>query len=560
MTESDFYGRIHQIRIPQSSVSGKQEIDEMSSIDSCTGKDLLSMLSVAVQLLERRAAELNSLNVFPVPDGDTGTNMLLTVRSALAQALECPDGNASEVAHAIAHGALMGARGNSGVILSQILRGVASKLDGKECLEGDDLVAGLKEGSNMAYKAVSQPVEGTILTVIRESSEAAQKAGPSNGLSAIVEAVVSAARDSVARTPSLLPVLRQAGVVDAGGLGLYVIFEGLLRYLRGEVDADYEASSPAAAAPVGPASQGPTYGYCTEFMIEGGNLNIDKIRARLEAVGESVVVVGDGKLVRVHVHTMDPGAAISTATPFGTLRQIKVENMDEQHEDFVQTKRSLEMSIAVVAVVSGEGLGAVFHSLGATAVVPGGATMNPSIAEILKVVETVPCDRVIVLPNDRNVVLAAEQARPLTAKRLEIVPTQSVPQGVSALLAFNYEADVETNVRAMEQARLAVRTIEITKAVRPATIGGFRMAAGQAIGFLDGELVAVGDIVHQLVEQILDRVDLSESEIVTIYYGADAVETEAEEVAENLRHKHSHLEVEVISGGEPHYHYIVSVE
>jgi hypothetical protein len=518
------------------------------------------MFNSAVACLERSASELNSLNVFPVPDGDTGTNMLLTMRSAVAEALHFTDGNVSRVAHAIAHGALMGARGNSGVILSQILRGLALKLDGKECLGGNDLVAGLMAGSDLAYKAMSDPVEGTILTVIRESSAAAEKASVSKDLFGIVEATTSAARDSVARTPSLLPVLREAGVVDAGGLGLYVILDGFLRYLRGEMDEVY-AKPQQIPIEIPKVTTGElSFGYCTEFMIEGQNLSLDDIRARLEAIGESVIVVGDENVVRVHFHSLDPGSAISYAASLGTLRQVKVEDMDQQHDEFMAMKRLPSVDIAIVAVVSGEGLTDVFKSLGVTAVVPGGQTMNPSIEELLRAVDTVRSDKVVLLPNNSNIVLGAEQIRGLSAKRVEIVPTETIPQGVAALLAFDHEADLETNIEAMEKARLAVRTVEVTTAVRSATIGGFSMKAGQAIGFLDGELAAVGDSVLQLVKEMLDQIDLSGSEIVTIYYGADTEGAEAEGIAGMLRQKHPHVEVEVISSGEPHYHYIVSVE
>jgi DAK2 domain fusion protein YloV len=533
----------------------------MKVINSCSGQDLVGMFGSAVVWLERNEDQINSLNVFPVPDGDTGTNMLLTMRSAVAEASCSSNESASEAARALAHGALMGARGNSGVILSQILHGLAKTLDEKDCLEGSDLVAGLLEGSTFAYKAVSRPVEGTILTVIREASAAAQEASATNKLCAIMEVTVSAAKDSVARTPSLLAVLREAGVVDAGGLGLYVIFEGLLRYLRGEVE-EYEMSEPISAYMVGAriSKAERAYGYCTELMIEGQGLSLEQIRERLEAIGESVMVVGDENTVRVHVHTFDPGAAISYATSLGTLRQVKVQNMDEQHEEFIALERPPLVEIATVAVSSGEGLSGVFRSLGVTAVVPGGQTMNPSTGELLRAVESVPSEKVILLPNNSNIVLGAEQARVLTAKRLEIVPAETIPQGVAALLAFNYEADLEVNIMAMKKAISTVRTVEVTTTVRSATFGDLAVKKGQAIAFLDGELVAVGDRIPRIVNKVLNQMDLAESEIVTIYYGADTEGAEAEEIAERLRQKYPHLEVEAIYGGQPHYNYILSVE
>ena len=533
----------------------------MELMNSCSGQGLVEMFRSATAWLERSAAQINSVNVFPVPDGDTGTNMLLTMRSAMSEASRSSDESASAVAHALAHGALMGARGNSGVILSQILRGLAATLDEKEYLEGSDLVAGLLEGSTLAYKAVSRPVEGTILTVIREASAAAQEISATNNLHTIMEVTVSAAKDSVARTPSMLAVLREAGVVDAGGLGLYVIFEGLLRYLRGEV-GEYEMPEPISAELVGAriSEAERAYGYCTEFMIEGQGLSLEQIREWLEDIGESVMVVGDENTARVHVHTFDPGAAISYATSLGTLRQVKVQNMDEQHEEFISLKRPPQVEIAIVAVASGEGLSEVFRSLGVTAVVPGGQTMNPSTEELLRAVESVPSEKVILLPNNPNIVPGAEQSRGLTAKRLEIVPTETIPQGVTALLAFSYEADLEANIVAMKKAISTVKTVEVTTAVRSAKFGDLAMKKGQAIAFLNSDLVAVGDRIPQIVNDVLHQIDLAGSEIVTIYYGADTEGAEAEEIADGLRQKYPNLEVEAIYGGQPHYNYIVSVE
>lgn len=533
----------------------------MRVINSCSGQDLVGMFSCATVWLERNADQINSLNVFPVPDGDTGINMLLTMRAALAEASRATDENASTVARAIAHGALMGARGNSGVILSQILRGLAATLDDKECLEGSDLVAGLLAGSSLAYKAVSHPVEGTILTVIREASAAAQGVSATNDLGTIMEATASAAKDSVARTPSLLAVLREAGVVDAGGLGLYVIFEGFLRYLRGET-GELEILAPICAGRVGDSVSGAehSYGYCTEFIIEGRDLNPEQIREQLEVIGQSVLVVEDENLVRAHVHTFDPGAALSYATSLGTLCQVNVQNIDEQHEEFIALEKPPQMELATVAVASGEGMGEVFRSLGVTAIASGGQTMNPSTEELLRAVESVPSDKVIFLPNNPNIVLAAEQARMLSAKRVAILPTKTIPQGVAALLAFSDEADFEANVAAMKEAISAVRTVEVTTAVRSARFGDLVMKDGQAIAFLDGELVGVGDRIPQLVSKVLSQIDLPKCEVVTIYYGADTKGAEAERIAEALRKKHPHLEVEAIHAGQPHYNYIISVE
>ena len=527
-----------------------------------TGQQLAEMFGAATAWLERSAAEIDSINVFPVPDGDTGTNMLLTMRAAMAEAQRCSQESAAIVIRAMAQGALMGARGNSGVILSQILRGLAKTMDDKASLEGSDLVAGLVEGSNLAYKAVSNPVEGTILTVIREASSAAEEFFPtSNNLLAILEVIVNTARDSVARTPSLLAVLREAGVVDAGGLGLYMLLDGLLRYHRGELEGEYQVPQPVAVAePLAGAWGEGSYGYCTEFIVQGQDLSLDQIRDRMEGLGGSVMVAGDETTIRVHLHTFNPGDALSYATSLGTLRQVKVQNMDDQHQQFLAMHKPTLIEIATVAVASGEGLKQVLRSLGASAIVHGGETMNPSTEELLRAVEAVPSEKVIVLPNNPNIVLAAEQVRGLSPKRVEVVATESIPQGVCALLAFNYEADLEANLKTMERAREAVRTVEVTTAARGAKFGDLVMEKGQPIGFVDGELVAVGDSLSQVVERVLEKMDLEECEIITLYYGADTGGGEAEELAQALCHKYPHLEVEVISGGQPHYNYIISVE
>jgi DAK2 domain fusion protein YloV len=533
----------------------------MRVIDSCSGKDLVEMFGVATAWLERNADQINSLNVFPVPDGDTGINMLLTMRSAVEEATRATGDSASAVARAIAHGALMGARGNSGVILSQILRGLAATPDEKEHLEGSDMVAGLLAGTSLAYKAVSHPVEGTILTVVREASAAAQAVSDGNSLCAVMEAAAGAAKETVARTPSLLAVLREAGVVDAGGLGLFVIFEGFLRYLRGETDG-LEVSAPVSAGELGVSVSAAeqAYGYCTEFIIEGRDLDPNQIREQLELIGQSVLVVEDENLVRAHVHTFDPGAALSYATSLGTLRQVNVQNIDEQHEEFAALGKPSQVEIATIAVASGNGIGGVFRSFGVTAVAPGGQTMNPSTEELLRVVGSVPSDKVILLPNNPNIVLAAEQACALSAKRVEIVPTETIPQGVAALLAFDQAVDLEENIAAMKEAIAAVRTVEVTTAVRAARFGDLAMKNGQAIAFLDGELVRVGDQIPQLVSEVLLQIDLSQCEVVTIYYGANTADAEADGIAEALRQQYPHIEVELIHGGQPHYNYILSLE
>lgn len=544
----------------------------MRQVDVINGQDLREMFAAATTWLEKSASDIDALNVFPVPDGDCGTNMLLTMRSSIEEAYRAPDRSASAVAQAMARGALMGARGNSGVILSQIWRGLAQGLAEKESFTGSDLAEALLQASEMAYKGLSNPVEGTILTVVREAAEAAQAqaASGSDDLIAVMEATVSAANESVANTPSLLSVLREAGVVDAGGQGLYTLLDGALRYLRGEVE-QMQFRKPqmiasnmplTARTPQMLAAEEVPYGYCTEFLLKGEKLDLSKLSARLEKKGQSLIVVGDESTVRVHIHTLDPGNIIHYATSLGTMHQVSVRNMDEQHQDFlqIQKERMPATDMAIIAVVSGDGLADILGSLGAAATVPGGQTMNPSTKDLLQAIESVASDKVIILPNNKNIVLTAEQVQSLTAKSIEVVPTETIPQGIAALLAFDYEADFETNAQLMNKAKSAVKTIEITRAVRSTKLGGLNIKKKQAIGLLDGDLLAAGSDTAEVLNKMLAKLNLNETEVITIYYGADTEPAEAEQVSVTIREQHPQLQVEVVRGGQPHYDYIVSVE
>jgi len=544
----------------------------MRQVESINGHELREMFATATSWLEKSASDIDALNVFPVPDGDTGTNMLLTMRSSIEEAQRTGDSGAWEVAQAMARGALMGARGNSGVILSQIWRGLAQGLAEKESFTGSDLADALQLASTMAYKGISNPVEGTILTVVREASSASQvqASSDSNDLISVMEAIVNAANESVANTPTLLPVLREAGVVDAGGQGLYTILEGALRYLRGEAE-QMQFRKPQmilsnipqpVRLPQMMAAEEVPFGYCTEFLLKGEELSLDKIRTRLQKKGQSLIVVGDETTARVHIHTMDPGNVIRYATSLGTMHQVSVRNMDEQHQDFLemQRERAPEVDIATIAVVSGDGLADVFTSLGVTAIVAGGQTMNPSTKDLLQAVRAVASDKVIILPNNKNIVLTAEQVQSLTDKRIEVVPTQTIPQGVAALLTFDYEADFETNAQLMREAQSTVKTIEITRAVRSAQLDGLKITKRQTIGLLDGELLGAGKNTIDVLKKMLTKLDLQKSEVITIYYGADTTPDEAEQVSASIREQYPQLQVEVVRGDQPHYNYIVSIE
>jgi dihydroxyacetone kinase-like predicted kinase len=457
------------------------------------------------------------------------------MRSTIEEAYRAPDRSASAVAQAMAHGALMGARGNSGVILSQMLRGLAQSLTEKESLTAADLASALQESAAMAYKCMSNPVEGTMLTVIKDIATAVQAEVASDDwdVVAVMETAVNAAGESVANTPNLLDVLRQAGVVDAGGQGLHTIFDGALRYLKGEME-QMRFRKPqiivtdmhATKLPQMIAADEMPYGYCTEFLLKGEKLETDKMRKKLEKKGESLIVVGDDATARVHIHTLEPGDVISYASSLGT----------------------------------GEGLSDVFTSLGVTAIVPGGQTMNPSTKDLLQAVEGATSDKVIILPNNKNIVATANQVQSLTEKKIEVVPTTTIPQGVAALLAFDYEANLESNIQIMTRAMATVKTIEICRAVRSAKLGDLKIKKKQPIGFLDGDMVVVGESGFEVLNKMLSTLGLSKVEVITIYYGADTKSAEAEQVASDIRSRYPQLQIEVVKGGQPHYNYIISIE
>lgn len=540
--------------------------------ETISGQDFREMFATATAWLEKSAPEIDALNVFPVPDGDTGTNMLLTMHATMEEAFRAPDSSTSAIAGAMARGALMGARGNSGVILSQIMRGLAEDIAGKHAVTGNDIATALEQAADMAYRALTDPAEGTILTVIRDAASAArrQAAEAEPDVAAVIQAAVDAARESVANSPALLPVLKESGVVDAGGQGLYTLLEGALHYVRGEAE-QMQFRKPqivvsnipmTARPPEMIAADEVPFGYCTEFMLKGQKLSPDKIRTKLDKRGESLIVVGDESTVRIHIHTLDPGNVVHYVTSLGTMHQVSIRNMDEQHRDFLemQRERAPAVDMAIVAVVAGDGMAEVFTSLGVTAIVPGGQTMNPSTKDLLEAVESVASDKVIILPNNKNIVLTAEQVKGLTEKSVEIVASKTIPQGVAALLAFDFEADLTANARLMRQAMPEVRSVEVTRAVRSTRLNGMRIKKKQAIGLLDGELVAAGDDVAAVLFQAAGKLPMEQQEIVTVYFGADVQQQEAEEISSALREKYPQLQVEVVRGAQPHYEYIVSIE
>jgi uncharacterized protein len=534
--------------------------------DTLNGTELKEMFTAATNWLEKLVPDINALNVYPVPDGDCGTNMLFTMRASLAEATQHSNGSVSSVAQAMARGALMGARGNSGVILSQIWRGLAQGLKSQSTLDGKLFATALAEASRTAYKALSHPVEGTILTVIKDSASAARQTADNNSsLVNVLEDTVSAARASVVKTPELLSVLKEAGVVDAGGHGLFTLLEGALLYIKGEAGGDkpqlIAGDTKPAINPV-PVAEEEAYGFCTQFLLHDDLLDTEDLRIKLQDMGKSLIVVGDSSTVRVHIHTLDPDGVTGLAASYGRLTDIDIRNMDEQHKDFLLMHRDKteHLESAIVTVVNGEGLANVFFDLGASAIVPGGQSMNPSTMDILQAVEAVPSNNVIILPNNKNIVLTAGQVQKLTRKNIRVIPTETIPQGVTAMIAFSPEAAFSANTAQMTEAFDKVKTIEITIATRSARLDGLDIKEGKAIGLLDGRLIAAGDTAEDLVINILTQLDLTGASIFTIYYGALTSETDAAALTGRLREAYPRLEVETINGGQPHYNYIVSVE
>lgn len=537
------------------------------------GQDFKKAFLSGAAWLEEQRDSINALNVFPVPDGDTGSNMSKTMQAAIKGIENNDERSAAVISAKLAHSALLGARGNSGVILSQILRGLALGLEKKATFTASDLAQAMQEAQRLAYRAVIKPVEGTILTVVRETAEAAQaSAEQGSDLVALLRDMVTAARQSVARTPELLPTLKQAGVVDSGGQGLCTILEGIWRYVRGESDAPV-LPSPVSQPEIkkGVVTVEEEFGYEVVFLLRGQNLDVEAIRRTIiEMGGVSTVVAGDEKLLKVHTHTEQPGKILDYGVSLGSLLDINIENLQEQSLTYAaesaaehatdHTPEPAQLPIATVAVVAGDGFVEVFKGLGVSAIVSGGQTMNPSTEELLEAVNTVPADKVIILPNNSNVILSARQVINLTEKEIAIIPTDTMPQGIAALIGFNFSADFATNCKVMTEAARNVQTAEITVAVRSVQMGGVRVREGDYIGIVNGDLAIAGQNREQVLDETLKRMQIEQLEIVTLYFGEGISEQAAEETARRIKNHYAQLEIQVVNGGQAHYAYIISAE
>ena len=538
------------------------------------GATFRKMIIGGVSLLDQNKQYVDSLNVFPVPDGDTGTNMFLTMKSAGNEVNNCPDNSMANLCEAFAKGALRGARGNSGVITSQIFKGFCSVTKNCKTITTKDFAKAMQEGAAIAYKAVTKPKEGTILTVIRVMAENAMSlAKKHDDLETFLRKVCETGEEILKQTPEMLPVLKKAGVVDSGGRGILVIFTGFSRFINGEEDLEYtfedETKPQSVDEVVADLNQlgEIQFGYCTEYMIihmykKTTEADIDKLRERLMEIGDSVICIGDLSLVKVHVHTNEPNKALGYALELGELFNLKVENMREQNREL---KKKAEAAVenkemGMISVAPGDGFAQIFRELTVDEIIVGGQTMNPSAEDIANAADKVPARTIFVFPNNKNIVLAAEQANDVTNKNLIIIPTRSVPEGIAASIAFNPDASVEENQNAMLEAIRSVRSGSVTYAVRDTHVDGFDLTKGEIIGLDDKAILAKGNLVGETTEKLIEALIDDSVMNITLFYGEEVREEEANELQEKLAAKYPDCEVTVANGGQPVYYYLVSLE
>lgn len=543
------------------------------------GKHLKGMLKAALAMVERNIDSINALNVFPVPDGDTGTNMYLTLRGTLAEVDNSSDTSLESIARSMAHGSLMEARGNSGVILSQIFGGIAAGLGKGADFDSNDLANSYRTARDMAYKGVGNPVQGTMLTVMDAVADSARESSNQNdNVETLCNTVLDSATEAVKVTTSLNPILRNANVVDAGGHGLAIILEGFRNYFEGSANPPYEISTPepyesddTAESLTGflESVEHVAWGYCTQVVVSGDKIDVDQVRENVANIGRSTVVVGTSQIINIHVHVEDPGPILSMAVGLGTLQQVKIENMDEQNREYsraIQQSESVgnqsdEEAIAkIIAIGIGDGIVNILLETGVSEVVLGGDTMNPSVQQIVESINRVDSDSIIILPNNPNIVPAAIQASGLSSKQVRVVKTLSVPQGIAAALAFSPELSLESNFVAMDESRGTVKTGEVCRAVRPSTFENREVAEGDAIGLLDRELIAAGTYPIDVLVDLIRHAGADDGELVTLYWGKDIDVDEANHAQVRVEIDFPNAEVELVYGGQPGYLFIVSIE
>ena len=543
-------------------------------IKTINGATFRKMIVAGAGLLEQNKKYVDSLNVFPVPDGDTGTNMFFTMKSAVNEVSKCITNDLDALGEAFAKGALKGARGNSGVITSQIFKGFCSEIVKNSEITTKVFAKAMQEGANIAYKAVTKPKEGTILTVIRVMAEnAVNVAKKCDDFEEFFKRVLATGEEILKQTPEMLPVLKKAGVVDAGGRGIIVIFTGFYKLVIGEEDFEFQFEDEKAPQSVDDviadinALGDIEFGYCTEYMIihmkkKTTEADIDKLREKLMALGDSVICIGDLNLVKVHVHSNEPNKALEYALELGEIYNIKIENMREQNRELKKKANIMEETkeTGMIAVAPGDGLSAIFKDLGVDEIIVGGQTMNPSAADIAAAADKVPARNVFVFPNNKNIILAAEQANDLTNKNLIVIQTRSVPEGITAAISFNPDGSVEENSEAMNDAIKGVKSASVTYAVRDTHVDGFDLAVGEIIGLDDKAILAKGKLVSDTTERLVEKLITDETMNITLFYGEDIREEEATALAEKLAGKYPDCEVSAVFGGQPVYYYLISLE
>lgn len=535
------------------------------------GHDFYNMVVNASNRLLEESEYVNALNVFPVPDGDTGTNMSLTISYAMKELAKVENDSITEIGKSLSKGSLMGARGNSGVILSQIIRGFSKSIEGKEQISTEDLAKAFKNGSDTAYKAVIKPIEGTILTVVRESGEYAIKAAKKEkDLLKFLEMVIDEANKSLERTPELLKNLKEAGVVDSGGKGLVLIYEGMYEALKGNPikakDLNDSNVSEVKQAGTSINTEDIKFCYCTEFILESNSISDTEIRDIMLKYGDSLAVVGDEGIIKVHVHTNDPGLVLQDALKHGQLVTIKIENMKLQHEntlvgDTDEIAQSVEeKEYGFIATSMGEGLAKIFKDFGVDYIIEGGQTMNPSTEDFMKAIDSINAKNIFIFPNNSNIIMAANQAKELSDKNIIVIPTKNTPQGFTALVNFNADASVEENEQALMESLTMVKSGQVTFAVRDTVMNDVEVKEGNIIGIAESKLMDAGDSVDEITTSLVEKLVDEDSAIITLFYGEDVTEEDANNLRDELEEKFEDLDIELYYGGQPLYYYLISVE
>lgn len=537
-------------------------------------KILKEMFVSGANNLQNHKDLVDRLNVFPVPDGDTGTNMSLTISYAMKELSKVENGTITEIGKALSKGSLMGARGNSGVILSQIIRGFAKSIEGKEKLDSQDLANAFKNGSDTAYKAVIKPIEGTILTVVRESSDFAIKNyKKQDDLINFLEMVIKEAKESLDRTPELLKALKEAKVVDSGGKGLVLLYEGMLSALKGNCidlkDSNSNIQNISSQEQINTINTDDIkFSYCTEFILESDKVQDTEIRDMMLKYGDSLVVVGDDGVIKVHVHTNDPGLVLQDALKFGQLVTIKIENMKIQHENIVlnteydksSSEEVEEKEFGFIATSMGDGLNTILKEFGVDHIIEGGQTMNPSTEDFVNAIDKINAKNIFIFPNNSNIIMAANQAKEISDKNIIVIPTKNIPQGLTALVSFNIEASVEENEEAMMSSLSLVKSGQVTYAVRDTVMNDIDVKEGNIIGIAEGKLLSAGEKIEDITRELVEKLVDEDTAIVTLFYGEDVSEEDANQLRDLLEEKFEDIDVELYYGGQPLYYYLVSVE